>query len=139
MIDPKLLKAYNDTRFIVYKPDGEIVLRVGEQNAELDDLMNGFRAMSCAFITACNPGSVRLADTENADREDELIAETRRRGWQFLYGRGVGEDRNWPPEDSILIIGMSRVDAMEIGRLFGQLCVVYAEREAPVELLLCED
>lgn len=138
MIDPALLRAYQQTEFIVSTPDGEITLQVGQPNPELDHLLNDYGATSCAFITAWNPSSVKLAQDENTRRQNDLVAEVRRRGYALLAGRGVGHDGKWPPEDSILIVGASRTEAAEIGRLFGQLCVVYAERGLSVELLFCE-
>lgn len=138
MIDSKPLKAYQDTRFIISAHDGEITLRIGEASDQLDTLLREYGAESCAFITAWNPGSIKLADSENANRQAALIAEARRRGYALLAGCGVGADRNWPPEDSILIIGMGRGDTIEIGKLFGQLCVVYVEHGSAAELVFCE-
>lgn len=139
MINSKLLKAYQDTRFIISARDGEITLRIGEASEQLDTLLREYGAKSCAFITAWNPGSIRLADRENEKRQGALIEEARRRGYALLTGRGVGTDGNWPPEDSILIIGIGRDDATEIGRFFGQLCIVYSEHGSPAELLLCQE
>ena len=137
MIDPDLLSAFLSTQFIICAPRGEIVLRVGERNPKLDDLLTTFGAMSCAFVTAWNPGSVRLTDSENAAQQSALITEVRARGHSLLYGRGAGERGPWPPEDSILIIGISRTAATEIGALFKQIAIVFAERHQAVELLLC--
>jgi hypothetical protein len=67
--------------------------------------------------------------------KNEPIREAQKQGYAFVSERGVGSDAEWPPEDSVLIIGMGRDDAIEIGRLFGQIAVVYTERERPVELL----
>jgi hypothetical protein len=60
MIDPKLLKAYPDTKFIVSTRDGEITFRVGERSEDFDNLLRELRANGGAFITAWNPGSTRL-------------------------------------------------------------------------------
>lgn len=138
MVDFKLLRAYRDTAFIISTGSREISLRVGERNRELDDLLKEHRAKSCAFVTAWNPGSIKLPDGENARRQNALIAEARRLGSALLRGRGVGLDGKWPAEDSVLIIGIDRTGAVEIGKLFGQLCIVYAERESPVELVMCQ-
>jgi hypothetical protein len=137
MIDPDLLSAFLSTKFIICAPHGDIVLRVGERNPKLDDLLATFGAMSCAFVTAWNPGSVRLTDSENAAQQSALITEVRARGHSLLYGSGAGESGAWPPEDSILIIGIGRTAAKEIGALFKQIAIVFAERQQAVELLLC--
>jgi len=139
MIDPNLLSAFLNTKFIICGPHGEVVLRVGERNPQLDDLLATYRAMTCAFVTAWNPGSVRLTDAENAAQQSALITEVRARGHSLLYGRGAGESGAWPPEDSILIIGIGRTAATEIGALFKQIAIVFAERQQAVELLLCRE
>jgi hypothetical protein len=45
MIDPRLLQAFRKTRFIASTPAGELILRVGEENHDLDDLLASFGAM----------------------------------------------------------------------------------------------
>jgi hypothetical protein len=137
MIDPELLSAFLATHFIIVSPKAEITLRVGERNTALDDLLTAFGVTSCAFITAWNPGSVRLTDAENMTRQVALIAEVRRRGLPFLLGRGQGEDGRWPPEDSILVMGINRTEASALGALFNQLAIVFAESQEAVQLLLC--
>jgi Protein of unknown function (DUF3293) len=139
MVDPGLLAAFRNTRFIVSSGDKEIILRVGELNQELDDLLARFEAKRCAFITAWSPGAIRLSNPQNEARQAALVAEIERRGYPFLGGRGTAEDGTWPPEDSILIIGIDRPDAKAVGKLFGQIAVVFAGRGKPVELLLCDD
>jgi hypothetical protein len=58
-------------------------------------------------------------------------------GFQFFLGWGVGEEGNWPPEESILIVGIDRKSAVEIASRHGQLAVVFARYGEPVELLIC--
>jgi len=137
MIDPLLLKAYQTTKFIVDTPNKEIVLAIGDRSPTLDDLMEGYDSQSGAFITACNPGSLRLPDAKNQARHTQLITEVRKRGYVFLMGRGAGQDEGWPPEASIFIMGIPVDAALELGKLFGQLAIVFAERGQSVELLLC--
>jgi Protein of unknown function (DUF3293) len=137
MIDPRLLQAFRKTRFIASTPVGELILRVGEENHELDHLLASFGAMCCAFVTAWNPGAARLSDEENTVRQNALVTGVQASGFQFFLGRGVGEEGNWPPEESILIVGIGRTSALEIARRHGQLAVVFAKYGEPVELLLC--
>lgn len=115
------------------------MLRVGKSNAKLDNLLVKSGALSCAFITACNPGSKRLSDADNKARQSALIGEAGRRGYRLLHGQGVAQDARWPPEASILIIGISRETAKELGRVFGQIAIVFASRGRAVELLLCDE
>jgi hypothetical protein len=139
MIDPDLLRAFQETKFIVCTPQMEIVLRVMERCSQLDQLMIASDAASCAFITAWNPCSVRLLETVNHAKQNQLIQEVQNRGFAFLHGRGVGEGSGWAPEPSILIIGIAREAAKELGRLFGQIAIVFAERGKTVELVSCRE
>jgi Protein of unknown function (DUF3293) len=139
MIDPDLLTKFQATKFIVCTPRAEIVMRIGERCSELDRLMIESDAVSCAFITAWNPGSVRALETANCAKENQLIQEVRRRGHAFLHGRGVGEGSRWTPEPSILIIGIARQTAKDLGGLFGQTAIVFVDRGKSVELLSCPE
>jgi len=139
MVDPALIKLYRTTRFVVIAPKGKIVLSIGAWSQALDDLMTIFETSSCALITASNPGSKRLPDASNRERHEHLIKESRKRGYSFLEGLGVSEDGAWPPETSLLIVGIVQDRAEELARLFGQNAIVFAKRGEPVELLLCMD
>ncbi len=137
MIDPDLLRAYQTSQFVVWTPEGEIVLRVGERNPRLDELMMEFGALSSAFTTAWNPGSVKLSIEENQTRQTALKEEVRKAGYLSFCGEGVGQDEAWPPEASVLILGISREDAQQLGAEFGQLAIVFVEFERIVELVFC--
>lgn len=90
MIDPVLFKAYQSTKFIVCAPPRDVVLAIGEHNSALEDLMEQYDSQSGAFITAWNPGSLRITDAENQARQTELITEVRERGYVFFGGPGSG-------------------------------------------------
>lgn len=141
MIPPELLAAFRATRFIVHGAEGGpaagITLRVDQKNPALDRLLAQRGVRGCAFITAWNPGAVRLPAGENARRQAALAAAVRAAGYECWPGEGVGADGFWPAEDSLLILGISRPDALALGRQFGQLAIVYARRGEPVELLIC--
>ena len=115
MIDPNLLRAYQTSQFVVWTPEGEIVLRVGERNPRLDELMTKFGALSSALITAWNPGSVKLSIEENQTRQAALEQEVRKAGYISFSGEGVGADKAWAPEASVLIVGILRRDAQRLG------------------------
>lgn len=133
----RLIEAYRATRFVACVPGGEIVLRVGERNPDLDALLEQRRVSSCAFLTAWNPGSRLLAAAENARRQAALLAAAGRAGYPYLPGRGIGADGGWPSEESLLILGIARPAALALGRRFGQLAIVCAARGEPVELAIC--
>ena len=137
MLDPKLIEAYQKTAFVVDGPDGEITLHLGRMSQEIDDLLSTHGAMGCAFITAWNPRSVRLEPEENSERYTRLIERVCQLGYPFFLGRGVGESKDWTPEESVLVIGIERSLALDLGYKFGQNAIVFKEITQVAELLFC--
>ncbi len=134
-----LLEAYRKTTFSADTPKGRLSLRVGERCLELDDLLTDHGVSTWAYVTAFNPGSMRLRDEENAARQRELEAVVASLGVVSYAGEGVAEDGGWPPEPSLLILGIERGDAVRLGRQYGQGAVVCGELGREAELVLCTD
>jgi hypothetical protein len=132
-----LVEAYRRTTFAADTPRGRLALRIGEASAELDSLLASLGVRSWAYVTAWNPGSVQRGDKENERRQRELVATVATCGLTAYAGEGIGNDGRWPSEPSLLILGIARVQAIELGRQFGQVAIVYGERGAPAELALC--
>ena len=123
-----LWRAYERTRFCVNDGAKRICFMAGSRNARLDALLTRRGAARWAFITAWNPGSRRLASDENARRHAELRAVVDALGLEALEGEGLGEDPSWLPEQSLLILNISRGKAISLGRRFGQLAIVVGRR-----------
>ena len=132
-----LAQAYEATTYRVKVPEGDILIRIGVPNPELDLLLNQYGVFSWAFITAWNPASVALSVSQNQQRYAEMIAYLHRRNVPYLDGIGVGDDTDWPPEQSVLTFGLNREEARELGALFGQNAVVYGECNGFPKLLWC--
>jgi len=135
MRSPRLETAYRETSFIAYTLQHTIRIRVGEKNPVLDSLLSESGIQRWAYITACNPGSVRLAASENFARQHELCREIQARGFTMFSGEGRSDFPEWPPEPSILVLGIDREQAIEIGRQYGQNAIVYGEQGSSVELV----
>jgi hypothetical protein len=80
---------------------------------------------------------VRQTPEENQRRHEQLNAEIARRGLIYFAGRGIGSEGNWPPEESLLVLGISEQEAIKLGRDFGQNAVVCGRRGEPARLLSC--
>jgi len=137
MVDIKLIEAYQNTVFVVDGPNGEIALRVGRMSQEIDDLLTTHGAQACAFITAWNPRSVRLESAENSQRHTQLLVSVCQLGYPFFPGRGIGQNKVWTPEESVLVIGIDRSLAADLGRRFGQNAILFKEITRATELLFC--
>ena len=90
-----------------------------------------------AFVTAHNPGSVRLTAEENRTRHTRLEGDVSARGYEAFPGEGVGDDGQWPPEASLLILGMPRAEATALGQAHAQRAVVWGGVGEPALLLIC--
>ena len=131
-----LLDAYRRTSFIANTPKGRLGLRVGQRCLELDDLLADQRVTTWGYVTAFNPGSEPLPAEENVARQRELERAVAEVGLTSYPGEGIGDDGQWPPEPSLLVLGIARDDAVRLGLRFGQLAVVYGELGREAELLV---
>ena len=132
-----LVPAYLSTTYRVDAPTGPIALRVGQRSAALDRLLKRRGLRVWAFVTACNPHSRRLPGWRNLARRRRLQALSGRLGLAALPGAGVGDDTEWPPEPSLLIMGIDRARACRLARLLGQNAIVAGRRGRAPELVWC--
>ncbi|HZP92715.1 MAG TPA: DUF3293 domain-containing protein [Burkholderiales bacterium] len=126
---------YRRTVYRVEAPAGAIDIRIGERHPALDALLDSHAARSWAFVSACNPGSARLAAPENDARHAALLEALRARGLSALEGLGIPHGEGWLPERSVLVPGVDKEEAIEIGRRFGQNAIVFGRRGGRAELL----
>jgi hypothetical protein len=136
-MDDATMAAYRRTTFAADTPHGRMGLRVDRPAADLDALLAERGVHSWAYVTACNPGSALLTEPENCRRQEELERQVRETGRVFFHGEGIGDDGRWPPEPSLLILGIGRAEAVDLGRRFGQRAIVYGEAGGSPQLLGC--
>ena len=132
-LPPDLKESYLRTAYTARTDDGSaLVIRVGRRHPELDALLAEAQASSWAFITAWNPWSRQLSEEANRLRQSALLAEI---GGRFRYfkGEGIAEDGVWV-EPSLLILGISRAEALRLAEQFEQNAIVVAERGGAAEL-----
>jgi hypothetical protein len=58
----------------------------------------------------------------------------RRRGLAHHPAIGVGDDGSWPAEQSLLVLGIDKAEAVALGRAFEQFAVVVGRRGGPARL-----
>jgi len=109
-------------------PTGPFTIRIGELDAALAGL-------EWAFVTACNPRSVLLSDEENTRRMADFEKAVQHNGWRCFHGEGVGRDRRWPPEPSLLIVDIKEPEAIELAKAFGQNAIVAGRPGEPARLV----
>ena len=127
-----LLEAYKNTKYKVFELD--LVIEIDKINDNLNQLLKKYSSTEWAFITAFNPYSKVLTQDENIERHNGLKELTN--GYIIFEGHGVGEDPTWEPELSLLIIGITKEDAILIGNRFEQNAIVIGKVNSAPELLI---
>ena len=130
-LDPELLKTYLETDYIV-SYDPPLTLNIAQQSDEARILLSSFGVDQAAFLTAWNPGSERLTEEENDDRQAELLSEIEHRRQNYLVG--YGERGEWR-EYSYLVLGIDRDDASALAHQFGQNAFVWIGPAGEPELV----
>lgn len=130
--ETELIRAYLNTTYEVYEPN--IRIRIGELNEELEKLLIEYGEYSWMFITAHNPGSRKLSDKENSERNSSLLADLD--SYMVFKGRGIGDTENWDPEESYFVLGITLSDATNLAKKYGQNAIVFGRIRGLPELVL---
>ncbi|MEQ9454838.1 MAG: DUF3293 domain-containing protein [Phycisphaeraceae bacterium] len=120
----ELEAAYRRTSYTAETPRGVITLRIGEPCPELAELMREHGAKTAAYLTAVNPGSVRLSQEDNQKRIADLDALLSREGLTYFEGKAIADDRDWPDEESRLILGIRKYHGEYLGYLLDQKAIL---------------
>lgn len=134
-LDEDLVEAYRATLYEVFGVEG-LTLRIGEADEGLSALMARHGASCAAFVTACNPRSEVLPDEVNRERGATLLADLVAEGCVCLAGQGRHPDGGWPPEPSLLVLGLDREAACGLGRRWDQNAIVWIGADATPQLVL---
>jgi hypothetical protein len=132
-----LWTAYERTRFVVFVEQREVTFYAGHCSPKLDALLKSLGAARWAFLTAYNPESMHLSNAENEQRHKQLLDQVRAARYAPLEGEGRDPAGHWTPERSLLVPGIGRREAREIGRRFGQLAIVVGHRGFAARLVPC--
>ena len=127
-----LIAAYKNTRYHVFNTG--ITICIDENNVLLDALLSKQDAKSWAYITAYNPFSQTFTAEANDARHRLLLQSVA--AFSSFEGEGKGADENWPPEKSLLILGITKEQAIAIGNEYEQNAIVYGEAGQAAQLLL---
>lgn len=132
-------EVYQATAYRVTDGPQRFSIRVGERCAPLDALLAEHGAEEWAYVTAYNPGGEPAEAGANAAAQKRLEAALRAPPRAVLHGEGAGDGGDWPPEPSLLVLGLARADAVALARRFGQEAIVAGRRGAPAELVYCDE
>ena len=134
---PEQVAAYEKALYVVFgRP--ELVLRIGEPNADLDELLDAEGASTAAYITAANPRGEAGTHWQNEIANAALVELLGKAGHACYEGEGRDPQGRWTPERSVLAIGIARPDAEAAGRAFGQNAIVFVEKGRAPELVVLQ-
>lgn len=135
MPDEELLAAYARAVYRVDLPSGAIFLQVGAPAPEIDRWLAAKGLPGFAFLSAANPGSVRLSDDENRRRHLQLGERLRALGLSGIGGESYEAASGGWREASLLVGGIDREAAIALAREFGQMALLYGRIGDSIELL----
>jgi len=132
-IDQQLRDAYLATIYEV-KHLG-LQLRIGEENRDLEEFLIDNNVFSWAFISAWNPFSQLLSPSKNEKRHTLLMDFAKNKQWVFAEGFGVPRNKDWAAEQSLFILDISKIEAIDLGKQFDQNAIVVGRLGKGPELI----
>src|SRR2546429_9903731 len=89
---PELIAAYEKALYVVFgRP--ELVIRIGEPNPDLDELLAAEGAATAAVITAANPRGELTGAWKNEIADAALDEAQTKAGYRCVEGAGSGPHR----------------------------------------------
>jgi uncharacterized protein DUF3293 len=135
-LTPELVEAYRNAEYVVFA-DPQVVIRIGEENPQVDALLSAEGASTAAFISAANPRGERRSDMENGVANAALQNFVAAAGYPHCWGQGRDPNGSWS-EPSFLVIGIYRANAEALGQLFEQNAIVFCELGRGPELIVLD-
>ncbi|MCC6163791.1 MAG: DUF3293 domain-containing protein [Acidobacteria bacterium] len=136
--DADLIAAYRRTDYRVDDGGYAFVLRVDTPSAALVACHGAFGVTCSAFITAWNPRSEPTPRARNEAAMAALERTLSAGGWRWLRGAGVDPSGAWPPEPSLLVLGLDASTAVAIAQRCAQHAIVCAAVDGVPTLVLVD-
>ena len=135
-IPADLIASYRAADYRAGSGSAAISLRIDQCSESLSQLLAASGRQCAVFITAYNPCSQSCSFEVNQAAHTRLRAELSRHTDQIIEGTGSDPSGAWPPEQSLLALGIDLATAQALGRQFGQNAVVWADADAIPRLIL---
>lgn len=129
-----LIAAYRETIYHTYSP--ALNIKIDQENEDLTVFLFDNNAYTWAFVSASNPYSIKISDQENQQNHKTLLEWVQKQGYRFLEGEGKHPHEDWL-EKSVLILDISKKDAVELGEKFKQNAIVFGYFNKAPELIFC--
>lgn len=136
LIPDALWDAYMETLYVFRDEDSIGILRAGAlPDGTTEAVLAREVETSAAVISAAYPQHGPLAghDGDNGALRDRLRAD----GYRYYAGAAIGMSPGDDAEPCFFVPGLAEVDAIALGRAFGQNAVLVIERGRPGRLVAC--
>lgn len=134
-LSPGLIAAYRSTGYqVLARPT--FTLRVDQPSAPLGALLREAGAAGALYISAWNPCGRELSREENDLRHARLVLDLQARGLRGIEAFGAHADDPARGEASLLVPGVDRATACELGNLHDQNAVLWAAAGDAIPRLL---
>ncbi len=134
--DQHTLQAYLNSTYITKKPD--LTIKIGEANQSLNLFLFDNNSFFWTFISASNPYSTVLSDDENELLYNDLIENVKTMKLRYCEGLGIPSDDQWKAEKSLLILDISKKEAIELGKKYNQNAIIFGKLNQAPELVFCK-
>ena len=134
-IQKELLDSYTEANYHVYA-DPSFILKIDISSKELRILLIELNVKFAAFITAFNPYSQELPLKENRLRNKKLEGKIKSLDLYYIKGDGRCGDSVEVGEESFLVFGLSKKQAINLGMESQQNAIVVSGKNAIPSLLL---
>ena len=133
-VSEDLINAYIATNFNVHI-DPPFTLKIGDASRQIRNLLKEHKCHTAAYVTAWNPYGKALTNAENKERNKALKSSLSDK-YKVFDGLGIDPLGEWPGEESFLILGINRQNAMKLGTEFEQNAIVFIEDGVPELVML---
>lgn len=134
-IDRNMVQAYLETEYRV-EADPPLTLKIGQAHPGLAALHRAYQVQTSAFITAWNPFSQKHPEADNNARQAAFKADLDALELVSVPGIGQHPSNEWKGEPSLLVLGISRQQATDLGDRLEQNAIVWCGPDAVPELVL---
>ena len=133
-VSEDVINSYQQMNFQISSAEGFIV-QIGQFSSMLRQLHKHHGCDTSAIITAWNRLGEPLLDDENHHKNEALKRLVTDR---YVIVTAVGVDTKGvrPAEPAFLILGISRYDAMQIGKSFEKNAIIFNEADIPELIIL---
>ncbi len=135
-ISADLIASYRVADYQAGAGSAVVVLRIDQYSESLSLLFAASGHQCGTFITAYNPHSQPQNLAANQAAQARLRDELNCLTDQIIEGTSFDPTGAWPPEQSLLALGVGLATAQVLGRQFGQNAIVWVGADAIPRLIL---